>query len=100
MVLTRSIQAVSQLIILQLVFFWFCGCLTVRPPQRLYRALRMGNIETVLSSSISAVFFAAFITSGTMWYGAAATPIELFGPTTNGIVVISNKKSNDKLKHQ
>jgi photosystem II CP47 chlorophyll apoprotein len=33
----------------------------------------MGNIETVLSSSISAVFFAAFITSGTMWYGAAAT---------------------------
>jgi photosystem II CP47 chlorophyll apoprotein len=41
----------------------------------------MGNIETVLSSSISAVFFAAFITSGTMWYGAAATPIELFGPT-------------------
>jgi len=41
----------------------------------------MGNIETVLSSSISAVFFAAFVTSGTMWYGAAATPIELFGPT-------------------
>jgi photosystem II CP47 chlorophyll apoprotein len=40
----------------------------------------MGNIETVLSSSISAVFFAAFITSGTMWYGSA-TPIELFGPT-------------------
>jgi photosystem II CP47 chlorophyll apoprotein len=39
----------------------------------------MGNIETVLSSSISAVFFAAFITSGTMWYGAAAT--QLFGPT-------------------
>ena len=55
--------------------------LTVRPPQRLYRALRMGNIETVLSSSISAVFFAAFITSGTMWYGSATTPIELFGPT-------------------
>merc|ERR1711904_731838 len=39
------------------------------------------GIETVLSSSISAVFFAAFVTSGTMWYGAAATPIELFGPT-------------------
>jgi photosystem II CP47 chlorophyll apoprotein len=39
----------------------------------------MGNIETVLSSSISAVFFAAFITSGTMWYGAAAR--SLFGPT-------------------
>ena len=55
--------------------------LIVRPPQRLYRALRMGNIETVLSSSIAAVFFAAFIVAGTMWYGSAATPIELFGPT-------------------
>jgi photosystem II CP47 chlorophyll apoprotein len=55
--------------------------LTIRPPKRLFRALRMGNLETVLSSSISAVFFAAFVTSGTMWYGAATTPIELFGPT-------------------
>jgi photosystem II CP47 chlorophyll apoprotein len=41
----------------------------------------MGNIETVLSSSIAAVFFAAFVVAGTMWYGSAATPIELFGPT-------------------
>ncbi|KAL5696972.1 hypothetical protein ACHQM5_031179 [Ranunculus cassubicifolius] len=43
--------------------------------------LRMGNIETVLSSSIAAVFFAAFVVAGTMWYGSATTPIELFGPT-------------------
>jgi photosystem II CP47 chlorophyll apoprotein len=55
--------------------------LTVRPPERLYKALRMGNIETVLSSSIAAVFFSAFVVAGTMWYGSAATPIELFGPT-------------------
>jgi photosystem II CP47 chlorophyll apoprotein len=55
--------------------------LTVRPPERLYRALRMGNIETVLSSSIAAVFFAAFVVAGTMWYGNATTPVELFGPT-------------------
>jgi photosystem II CP47 chlorophyll apoprotein len=55
--------------------------LTVRPPQRLYRALRIGNIETVLSSSIAAVFWSAFVVSGTMWYGSSATPIELFGPT-------------------
>ncbi|HIK35194.1 MULTISPECIES: photosystem II chlorophyll-binding protein CP47 [unclassified Thermosynechococcus] len=55
--------------------------LLVRPPQRLYKALRMGNIETVLSSSIAAVFFAAFVVAGTMWYGSATTPIELFGPT-------------------
>jgi photosystem II CP47 chlorophyll apoprotein len=55
--------------------------LSVRPPERLYKALRMGNIETVLASSIAAVFFAAFVVAGTMWYGNAATPIELFGPT-------------------
>ncbi|MBW4419747.1 MAG: photosystem II chlorophyll-binding protein CP47 [Myxacorys californica WJT36-NPBG1] len=55
--------------------------LSVRPPERLYRALRMGNIETVLASSIAAVFFAAFVVAGTMWYGNATTPIELFGPT-------------------
>jgi photosystem II CP47 chlorophyll apoprotein len=55
--------------------------LCVRPPQRLYNALRIGNIETVLSSSIAAVFFAAFVVAGTMWYGSAATPIELYGPT-------------------
>ncbi|KAL6589904.1 hypothetical protein ACP70R_050182 [Stipagrostis hirtigluma subsp. patula] len=52
--------------------------LSVRPPQRLYKGLRMGNIETVLSSSIAAVFFAAFVVAGTMWYGSATTPIELF----------------------
>jgi photosystem II CP47 chlorophyll apoprotein len=55
--------------------------LNVRPSQRLYTLLRMGNIETVLSSSIAAVFWAAFIVSGTMWYGSAANPIELYGPT-------------------
>ena len=50
----------------------------------------MGNIETVLASAIAAVFFAAFIVAGTMWYGAAATPIELFGPpVTNGTRITS-----------
>ncbi|MBF2016176.1 MAG: photosystem II chlorophyll-binding protein CP47 [Rivularia sp. T60_A2020_040] len=52
-----------------------------RPPEVLYRALRMGNIETVLASALATFFFAAFIVSGTMWYGSATTPIELFGPT-------------------
>ncbi len=55
--------------------------LSVRPSERLFKLLRMGNIETVLSSSIAAVFFAAFVTSGTMWYGSATTPVDLFGPT-------------------
>ncbi|KZR74017.1 photosystem II chlorophyll-binding protein CP47 [Prochlorococcus marinus] len=52
-----------------------------RPPERLYKALRMGNIETVLASGCAAVCAIAFIVSGTMWYGSAATPVELFGPT-------------------
>ncbi|GJW39364.1 photosystem II CP47 chlorophyll apoprotein [Tanacetum coccineum] len=54
---------------------------SVRPPQRLYKGLRMGKIKTVLSSSITAVFFAAFVVAGTMLYGSTTTPIELFGPT-------------------
>ncbi|KAL2337291.1 hypothetical protein Fmac_011737 [Flemingia macrophylla] len=55
--------------------------LSVCSPQRLYKGLRMGNIETVLSSSIAIVFFAAFFVAGTMWYGSTTTPIELFGHT-------------------
>jgi photosystem II CP47 chlorophyll apoprotein len=55
--------------------------LSVLPPQRLYVGLCMENIETVLSSSIADVFFAAFIVAKTMWYGSATTPVELFGPT-------------------
>lgn len=53
----------------------------VRPSENLYRSLRMGNIETVLASALATFFFAAFVVSGTMWYGSATTPIELFGPT-------------------
>ena len=37
--------------------------------------LRMGNIETVLASSIVAVSWAAGVTAATMWYGGAATPV-------------------------
>ncbi|KAL3502400.1 hypothetical protein ACH5RR_036849 [Cinchona calisaya] len=38
---------------------------SVRQP-RLYKGLRIRNIKTVLSSSIAAVFFAAFVLAGTM----------------------------------
>jgi photosystem II CP47 chlorophyll apoprotein len=70
--------------------------LCVRPPQRLYNALRMGNIETVLSSSIAAVFWAAFIVAGTMWYGSATTPIELWSDSvTNGTLDSSKKLINE-----
>jgi len=73
----------------------------VRPPQRLYRGLRMGNIETVLSSSIAAVFFAAFVTSGTMCTVQQQHRSNyLVQLVINGIAVISNKKSNVVLKIQ
>jgi photosystem II CP47 chlorophyll apoprotein len=55
--------------------------ISVRPSENLYRSLRMGNIETVLASALATFFVAAFVVSGTMWYGSATTPIELFGPT-------------------
>lgn len=53
----------------------------VRPPEILYQGLRMGNIETVLSSALATFFFACFVACGLMWYGSATTPIELWGPT-------------------
>ena len=55
--------------------------LSCRPSRALYILLRMGNIETVLASSIVAVSWAAGVVSATMWYGSAATPAECFGPT-------------------
>jgi hypothetical protein len=58
----------------------------------------MGNIETVLSSSIAAVFFAAFVVAGTMWYGSATTPIELLVLLViNGIRDTFNKKYIEEL---
>ncbi|CAN1360194.1 Photosystem II CP47 reaction center protein [Linum perenne] len=73
--------------------------LSVRPPQRLYKGLRMGNIETVLSSSIAAVFFAAFVVAGTMWYGSATTHrLNYLAPLViNGIKDISSKKYIEEL---
>jgi hypothetical protein len=55
--------------------------LCVRPTLGLYSTLRMGNIETVLASSIAVVSWASTCAAATMWYGSATTPIEFFGPT-------------------
>jgi photosystem II CP47 chlorophyll apoprotein len=55
--------------------------IAVRPSENLYRGLRMGNIESALASALATFFFAGFIAAGTMWYGTATTPIELWGPT-------------------
>ena len=55
--------------------------LSCRPSFALYLLLRMGNLETVLASSIVAVAWAAGVVSATMWYGSASTPVECFGPT-------------------
>jgi photosystem II CP47 chlorophyll apoprotein len=55
--------------------------MNVRPSEYLYKGLRMGNLETVLASALATFFFAGFVACGTMWYGTATTPIELWGPT-------------------
>ncbi|PHT42928.1 Photosystem II CP47 reaction center protein [Capsicum baccatum] len=66
--------------------------LSVRPPQRLYKRLCMGNIETVLSSSIAAICFAAFVVAGTMWYGSALPRLNYLGPLIiNGIKGVTVK---------
>jgi photosystem II CP47 chlorophyll apoprotein len=54
---------------------------SVCAPQRLYKRLRMGNVETVLFNNIAIEFFADFIVAKTMWYNCATTIVELFGPT-------------------
>jgi photosystem II CP47 chlorophyll apoprotein len=51
------------------------------PSPVLFQLMRMGNLEGVLSTSIVAVFYAAFVTSATMWYGSATSPHELYGTT-------------------
>ena len=75
--------------------------LSVCLPQCLYKELRMRNIETVLFSSIVAVFFAAFVVARTMWYGSATTlidnervpPLSYLVPLViNGIKDTSSKK--------
>ena len=53
--------------------------LATRPSPSLYTALRLGNIESVLSSSIASVFFIAYLVSGNMWYASTSSPIELLG---------------------
>jgi photosystem II CP47 chlorophyll apoprotein len=58
--------------------FWHIGS---RPGPLLYKLNKMGNIESVLSTSISAVFFAAFVNSALVWYAGISSPIELFGPS-------------------
>jgi photosystem II CP47 chlorophyll apoprotein len=50
------------------------------PGPLLYKLNRMANLESVLSSSIAAVFFTAFIESSLIWYGTVSAALELFGP--------------------
>ena len=64
-------------------FFGICIGLwhmSSRPGKLLYEVFLMGNVEEVLSSSIAAVFFTAFLISGLMWYGCLSAALELLGP--------------------
>lgn len=55
--------------------------ISTRPGPSIYQALVMGNIESVLASSLIAVFLISLITSSSTWYGSVCYPIELLGPT-------------------
>jgi photosystem II CP47 chlorophyll apoprotein len=52
-----------------------------RPRLFFYKLFKMANIEEVLSRSIAAVFFTAFLSSALMWYAWLSTALELFGPS-------------------
>ena len=52
----------------------------VTPGSILYKLNKMSNLESVLSSSISSVFFTAFMNSSLFWYGTVSAALELFGP--------------------
>jgi photosystem II CP47 chlorophyll apoprotein len=55
--------------------------LSSRPSPSLYSSLGLGNLESVLSSSIASVFFIAFLVSSSVWYSCVTSPIELLGPS-------------------
>jgi photosystem II CP47 chlorophyll apoprotein len=55
--------------------------LNSRPQTLLFTILKMGNIESVLSTSIISVAVAGSINSFLVWYGGVVVPIELFGPS-------------------
>jgi photosystem II CP47 chlorophyll apoprotein len=60
-----------------LIGFWH---IESRPGPLLYKVNKMGNVESVLSTSISIVFFTGFVNSALIWYAGVSSPIELFGP--------------------
>ena len=63
----------------RMVYLLLCGISKAAGPL-LYKSNVMANIESVLSSSISSVFFTAFIESSVIWYGSVSAALELFGP--------------------
>ena len=52
-----------------------------RPSPSIFKLVAMSNIESVLASSIAAVFFTTLIVASSVWYGSPTIPLELFGPT-------------------
>jgi photosystem II CP47 chlorophyll apoprotein len=53
-----------------------------RPGPSIFKSLKANSIESALSSSISAVFFSAFLTAALVWYSTGATSgAEILGPS-------------------
>ena len=56
-------------------------CYGVISAHHISAGLNMGNVEDVLSTSLSPVFFTAFVMSAAMWYGSSKSVHELYGPS-------------------
>lgn len=52
-----------------------------KPGPSVFRLVRLGSIEAVLSSSIITVLWTASIVASSCWFGTVTQPIELNGPT-------------------
>merc|ERR1711948_5353 len=69
-----------------------------RPGPYIYSLCGIGNIESILSTSIASILYTRLITSSTMWYGSLTNPLELLGPSRyqwdNGYFFNRNRTSS------
>jgi photosystem II CP47 chlorophyll apoprotein len=54
---------------------------STRPGPSIYALCALGNIESVLATSLASILFTTLITSSTMWFGSITNPVELLGPS-------------------
>lgn len=55
--------------------------ISTRPLNSIHSLLGLGNLESVLASSIAAIPFVSFLVSASVWYSSITAPTELLGPS-------------------